>query len=116
MIDNARVNVKNWWNRAFGKKDANVENGNVNNVVPGTLPSNYKEEEAKYFQTGMYTPNVENSGINVIPGNTTGNTIITNNYYGGGGDGGGVETGEGNPTMNDLGFEGLVTNYALATK
>ena len=26
------------------------------------------------------------------------------------------ETGEGNPTMNDLGFEGLVTNYALATK
>mgnify|MGYP001468742023 CR=1 FL=1 len=115
MVDNARVGIKNWWNRAFGKKDANVENGNVN-VVPGTLPSNYKEEEAKYFQTGMYTPNVENSGINVIPGNMTGPTVITNNYYGGGGNGGGVETGEGNPTMNDLGFEGLVTNYALATK
>ena len=64
----------------------------------------------------MYTPNVENSGINVIPGNTTGNTIITNNYYGGGSGGGESETGEGNPTMNDLGFEGLVTNYALATK
>ena len=74
------------------------------------------KEEAKYFQTGMYTPNVENSGINVIPGNTTGNTIITNNYYGGGSGGGESETGEGNPTMNDLGFEGLVTNYALATK
>ena len=115
MVDNARVGIKNWWNKAFGKKDANVENGNVN-VVPGTLPSNYKEEEAKYFQTGMYTPNVENSGINVIPGNMTGPTVITNNYYGGGGNGGGVETGEGNPTMNDLGFEGLVTNYALATK
>ena len=85
-VDNARVGIKNWWNRAFGKKDANVENGNVN-VVPGTLPSNYKEEEAKYFQTGMYTPNVENSGINVIPGNMTGPTVITNNYYGGGGNG-----------------------------
>ena len=115
MVDNARVGIKNWWNKAFGKKDANVENGNVN-VVPGTLPSNYKEEEAKYFQTGMYTPNVENSAINVIPGNMTGHTVITNNYYGGGGNSGGVETGEGNPTMNDLGFEGLVTNYALATK
>ena len=46
----------------------------------------------------------------------TGHTVITNNYYGSGGDGGGVETGEGNPTMSDLGFEGLVTNYALATK
>ena len=115
MVDNARVGIKNWWNKAFGKKDANVENGNVN-VVHGTLPSNYKEEEAKYFQTGMYTPNVENSGINVVPGNMTGHTVITNNYYGGGSGGGETETGEGNPSMSDLGFEGLVTNYALATK
>ena len=118
MIDNARFGVKKFINRAFGKDDAkNMKEYNpTEGVTYGSLPSNYKEEEAKYFQTGMYTPNVENSGINVIPGNMTGHTVITNNYYGGGGDGGGVETGEGNPTMNDLGFEGLVTNYALATK
>ena len=119
MIDNARFGVKKFLNRTFfGKDDAkNMKEYNPKEgVMYGSLPSNYKEEEAKYFQTGMYTPNVENSGINVIPGNMTGHTVITNNYYGSGGDGGGVETGEGNPTMSDLGFEGLVTNYALATK
>ncbi len=119
IIDNARFGVKKFLNRTFfGKDDAkNMKEYNPKEgVMYGSLPSNYKEEEAKYFQTGMYTPNVENSGINVIPGNTTGNTIITNNYYGGGSGGGESETGEGNPTMNDLGFEGLVTNYALATK
>jgi hypothetical protein len=119
MIDNARFGVKKFLNRTFfGKDDTkNMKEYNPKEgVTYGSLPTNYKEEEAKYFQTGMYTPNVENSGINVIPGNTTGNTIITNNYYGGGSGGGESETGEGNPTMNDLGFEGLVTNYALATK
>ena len=119
MIDNARFGVKKFLNRTFfGKDDAkNMKEYNPKEgVMYGSLPSNYKEEEAKYFQTGMYTPNVENSGINVVPGNMTGHTVITNNYYGGGSGGGESETGEGNPTMSDLGFEGLVTNYALATK
>ena len=118
MIDNARFGVKKFINRAFGKDDAkNMKEYNpTEGVTYGSLPSDYKEQEAKYFQTGMYTPNVENSGINVIPGNTTGHTVITNNYYGGGSGGGETETGEGNPSMSDLGFEGLVTNYALATK
>ena len=84
MIDNARFGVKKFINRAFGKDDAkNMKEYNpTEGVTYGSLPSNYKEEEAKYFQTGMYTPNVENSGINVIPGNMTGHTVITNNYYG----------------------------------
>ena len=119
MIDNARFGVKKFLNRTFfGKDDAkNMKEYNPKEgVMYGSLPSNYKEEEAKYFQTGMYTPNVENSGINVVPGNMTGHTVITNNYYGGGSGGGETETGEGNPSMSDLGFEGLVTNYALATK
>jgi len=119
MIDNARFGVKKFLNRTFfGKDDAkNMKEYNPKEgVTYGSLPTNYKEEEAKYFQTGMYTPNVENSGINVVPGNITGHTVITNNYYGGGSGGGESETGEGNPTMSDLGFEGLVTNYALATK
>ena len=118
MIDNARFGVKKFINRAFGKDDAkNMKEYNpTEGVTYGSLPSDYKEQEAKYFQTGMYTPNVENSGINVVPGNMTGHTVITNNYYGGGSGGGETETGEGNPSMSDLGFEGLVTNYALATK
>ena len=70
MIDNARFNVQKFINRRiFGKKDAKYmqEYNPTEGVTYGSLPSDYKETEAKYFQTGMYTPNVENSGINVAP-------------------------------------------------
>ena len=74
-------------------------------VTYGSLPSDYKETEAKYFQTGMYTPNVENSGINVAPAVINGATYITNNNYGAAGGGGGADTGDSNPMMDDMGVE-----------
>ena len=85
-------------------------------VIYGQLPADYKETEAKYFQTGMYTPNVENDGINVVPGNITGHTVITNNYYCGGSDGGGVDTGDANPLVSDLDLGYVAANMSLASK
>ena len=119
MIDNARFNVKKFINRKFfGKDDAkNMKEYNpTEGVTYGSLPSDYKEQEAKYFQTGMYTPNVENSGINVAPAVINGATYITNNNYGTASGGSGGDTGDGNPSMSDLGFEGLVSNFNLASK
>ena len=119
MIDNARFNVQKFINRRIlGKKDAKYmkDYNPTEGVTYGSLPSDYKETEAKYFQTGMYTPNVENDGINVVPGNITGHTVITNNYYGGGSDGGGVDTGDANPLVSDLGIEYIAANMSLASK
>ena len=119
IIDSARFNVQKFINRRIlGKKDTkymqqyNPEEG----VAYGSLPSDYKETEAKYFQTGMYTPNVENSDINVAPAVSMGATYITNNNYGVGSGASGGDTGDGNPTIDDLGFQGLVSNFNLASK
>jgi len=119
IIDSARFNVQKFINRRIlGKKDTkymqqyNPEEG----VSYGSLPSDYKETEAKYFQTGMYTPNVENSGINVAPAVSMGATYITNNNYGVGSGASGGDSGDGNPTIDDLGFQGLVSNFNLASK
>ena len=54
--------------------------------------------------------------FNVVPGNITGHTVITNNYYGGGSDGGGVDTGDANPLVSDLGIEYIAANMSLASK
>ena len=119
MIDNARFNVQKFINRRIlGKKDAKYmkDYNPTEGVTYGSLPSDYKETEAKYFQTGMYTPNVENDGINVVPGNITGHTVITNNYYGGGSDGGGVDTGDANPLVSDLDLGYVAANMSLASK
>ena len=108
MIDNARFGVKKFLNRTFfGKDDAkNMKEYNpTEGVTYGSLPSDYAQTEAKYFQTGMYTPNVENSGINVAPAVINGATYITNNNYGAGGGGGGADTGDSNPMMDDMGVE-----------
>ena len=119
MIDNARFNVQKFINRRIlGKKDAKYmkDYNPTEGVIYGQLPADYKETEAKYFQTGMYTPNVENDGINVVPGNITGHTVITNNYYGGGSDGGGVDTGDANPLVSDLDLGYVAANMSLASK
>ena len=119
MIDNARFNVKKFINRKFfGKDDAkNMKEYNpTEGVTYGSLPSDYKEQEAKYFQTGMYTPNVENSGINVAPAVINGATYITNNNYGAAGGGGGADTGDSNPTMDDIGVEYIAAAFNLASK
>ena len=107
MIDNARFGVKKLINRAFGKDDAkNMKEYNpTEGVTYGSLPSDYKEQEAKYFQTGMYTPNVENSGINVAPAVINGATYITNNNYGAAGGGSGADTGDSNVMFDDIGVE-----------
>ena len=57
------------------------------------------------FQTAMYPPNVENSGINVAPAVITGATYITNNNYGTAGGGSGADTGDSNAMFNDIGVE-----------
>ena len=118
MIDNARFGVKKFINRAFGKNDAkNMQNYNpTEGVTYGSLPSDYAQTEAKYFQTGMYTPNVENSGINVAPAVINGATYITNNNYGTAGGGGGADTGDSNPTMDDIGVEYIAAAFNLASK
>ena len=118
MIDNARFGVKKFINRAFGKNDAkNMQNYNpTEGVTYGSLPSDYAQTEAKYFQTGMYTPNVENSGINVAPAVINGATYITNNNYGAAGGGGGADTGDSNPTMDDIGVEYIAAAFNLASK
>ena len=119
MIDNARFNVQKFINRRIlGKKDAKYmkDYNPTEGVIYGQLPADYKQTEAKYFQTGMYTPNVENDGINVVPGNITGHTVITNNYYGGGSDGGGVDTGDANPLVSDLDLGYVAANMSLASK
>ncbi len=119
MIDNARFNVQKFINRRiFGKKDAKYmqEYNPTEGVTYGSLPSDYKETEAKYFQTGMYTPNVENSGINVAPAVINGATYITNNNYGTAGGGGGADTGDSNPTMDDIGVEYIAAAFNLASK
>ena len=108
MIDNARFGVKKFLNRTFfGKDDAkNMKEYNpTEGVTYGSLPSDYAQTEAKYFQTGMYTPNVENSGINVAPAVINGATYITNNNYGAAGGGSGADTGDSNVMFDDIGVE-----------
>ena len=120
VVDNARFNVQKFINRRIlGKNDTKYMQGYnpTPGVTYGSLPSDYKEQEAKLFQSAMYQPTVSNdSGVNLIPGSIVGNTYITNNYNGGGGQGGGSD--DGNADISDLGsgFNEMVGAFALGTK
>ena len=121
VVDNARFNVQKFINRRIlGKNDTKYMQGYnpTPGVTYGSLPSDYKEQEAKLFQSAMYQPTVSNdSGVNLIPGSIVGNTYITNNYNGGGGQGGAGD-GDGNADISDLGsgFNEMVGAFALGTK
>ncbi len=131
--------IKNWWNKnsPFAKDDDMAKKKGSSGIPKSVLekfpdkdpnkPGDYtflKRQVPKadstsndaMFQTAMYPPNVENSGINVIPGNTTGHTIITNNYYGGGSGGDGIDTGDANPLVSDLDLGYVAANMSLASK
>ena len=120
VVDNARFNVQKFINRRIlGKNDTKYMQGYnpTPGVTYGSLPSDYKEQEAKLFQSAMYQPTVSNdSGVNLIPGSIVGNTYITNNYNGGGGQSGGSD--DGNADISDLGsgFNEMVGAFALGTK
>ena len=131
--------IKNWWNKnsPFAKDDDMAKRKGQSGIPKSVLekfpnkdpnkPGDYiflKRQVPKVdtassdamFQTAMYPPNVENSGINVAPAVINGATYITNNNYGTAGGGGGADTGDSNPTMDDIGVEYIAAAFNLASK
>ena len=130
--------IKNWWNKnsPFAKDDDMAKRKGQSGIPKSVLdanpnldPNNARDylklkrlvpkadlTSDAMFQTAMYPPNVENSGINVAPAVINGATYITNNNYGTAGGGGGADTGDSNPTMDDIGVEYIAAAFNLASK